>query len=206
MTPFAVLANGADPRHEELALGIAAELGCPPGTARARLESLAAGLPYAVADPGRELDGVRALVAGLRPVAGGPLMLPLVLDGGGDPVAVAVAAGAAAALAGLRIEPIGAADGRLFLAHRVALETPLVVDPEAPARLVDARTLNADLSWRCAHESALCLLDAIVARAVRPNDLSTALAASALRLALPLEEGGRDEVAEAHAKLLARLN
>jgi hypothetical protein len=63
-----------------------------------------------------------------------------------------------------------------------------------------------DLTWRCAHETALCLLDAIVAGAIRPNDLSTALAASALRLALPLEEGGRDEVAEAHAKLLGRLN
>jgi hypothetical protein len=52
----------------------------------------------------------------------------------------------------------------------------------------------------------LCVLDAIAARAVRPNDLSTALAASALRLALPLDEVGRDRVAEAHAKLLARLN
>jgi hypothetical protein len=206
MTPFAVLANGADPRHDELPLGLAAELGCPPGTARERLEDLAAALPRDLADPARELDGVRAMVAGLHPVTGGPLLLPLALDGGGDPVAVAVAASAAAALAGLPIEPVGSADGRLFLAHRVALDPPLVVDPGAPARLVDARALEVDLAWRCAHETALCLLNAIAARAARPNDLSTALAASALRLALPLDEVGRARVAEAHAKLLARLN
>jgi hypothetical protein len=82
----------------------------------------------------------------------------------------------------------------------------VVIDPSAPWKLVDGRTLETDLAWRCAHETALCLLDAIVARAIRPNVLSTALAASALRLALPLDETGRARVAEAHAKLLARLN
>jgi hypothetical protein len=194
MTSFAVLANGAHASHDELALGLAAELGCPPGRSRARLEALAMKLPLDPAKPEHELDGVRALVCALRPVAGGPLLLPRALDGGGDPVAAAVAASAAAALAGLRIEPVGAPDGRLFLAHHVTLDPPVIVDPEAPERLVDARSLGVDLAWRCAHETALCVLDAIVARAIRPNDLSTAIAASALRLALPLDDVGRDRV------------
>ena len=114
-------------------------------------------------------------------------------------------AASAAAHAGLRVEPVGDAKGRLFLAHAL-LEPPLVVAPSAPGQLVDGRFLGCDLTWRCAHKTALCLLNHIVDRATRPGDLATALAASALRLALPLDDPGRTRVAEQHARLLARMN
>jgi hypothetical protein len=206
MTSFAFLAATEAPAHDDLAFGLAAELGCPAGAAPARLGELAAAMPRG-ADPHAELEALRAVAAELRPSPGGALLLPLVLaGGGGHPAAIAVAVAAVAARAGIRAEPIGAPDGRLFVAHVADLDPPLVIDPAAPERLIDGRSLAVDLSWRCAHETALSLLDEIVARAMRPNDLSTALAASALRLALPLDGPGRDRVAEAHAKLLARLN
>jgi hypothetical protein len=205
MTSFAVLAGAAAPGHEDLALGVAAELGCPEGPSRARLEALAAEIPRG-AGPRAELEIVRALVAALRPSPRGTLMLPLPLEGGGHPTAVVITAAAVAARAGVRVKPVGADDGRLFLAHAEPLDPPLLIDPAAPPRLVDGRSLGIDLAWRCAHETALCLLDRIIATAVRPNDLSTALAASALRLALPLDEPSRARVAEEHATLVARLN
>ena len=71
--------------------------------------------------------------------------------------------------------------------------------------MVDGRFLGRDLTWRCAHETALCLLNHIVDRSTRPGDLATALAASALRLALPLDDPWRTRVAEQHARLIARM-
>jgi hypothetical protein len=204
MTAFALLAAGSCPRHEELALGLCAELGRAEDDARDRLRELAAGLGPA-GDPAAEIEAVRALVATLAPSPRGTLLLPDALGGGGHPAVVAVAAAAAAGHAGFGVEPVGDNRGRLYLAH-AALEPPLVIDPSAPARLIDGRFLGTDLSWRCAHETALCLLDHIVTRATRPGDLATALAASALRLALPLDERGRRTVAEDHARLLARMN
>ena len=153
MSSFAAIAAGSCPRHEELALGLCAELGCAEGDARERLLELARDLRPA-ADPREELDAVRVLVESLRPSARGPLLLPDALGGGGHPVVVAVAAASAAAHAGLRVEPVGDGVGHLFLAH-AALEPPLVVDPAAPEQLVDGRFLGHDLTWRCAHETAL---------------------------------------------------
>jgi hypothetical protein len=206
MTSFAALAGDLSPAYEDLALGLAAELGCPEDDARAQLRAFARDLPAPAADaPIDDLEAVRCLVAALAPAPDGTLLLPLALDGGGHPAVVAVAAAAVAEAAGLDVEPVGDAGGRLYLAHH-ALAAPMVIDPAAPRHLLDARTLGVDLHWRCAHETALCLLDHVIARPVRPGDLATALAASALRFALPLEEAARHAVAADHARLVARLN
>jgi hypothetical protein len=206
MSSFAALAAGVSPAYEDLALGLAAELGCPEGDARARLRALARSLPAAASGAPREdLEAIRRLVIALAPAAGGPLLLPRALAGGGHPAVVAVAAAAAAARAGLDVEVVGDAGGRLYLAHG-ALDVPLVVDPWAPRELIDGRTLEVDLYWRCAHETAACLLERVVVREVNRGDLATALAASALRLALPFDDEARQAVAAEHTALLARLN
>jgi hypothetical protein len=103
------------------------------------------------------------------------------------------------------VEPVADGEGRVYLA-RPQLDRPLVVNPGDPCRLLDGRTLGADLHWRCGHETALCLLDHVIAQARRSADLSTMPAASALRLALPLEDDARHGIATHHARLLARLN
>jgi hypothetical protein len=88
---------------------------------------------------------------------------------------------------------------RLYLAHP---DTPLVIEPGS-ARILDGRTLGADLLWRCAHGTAATILDRIGERAERTGDLSLALAARALTARLPLEgDAGERE----HQRLLARLN
>jgi enoyl-CoA hydratase/carnithine racemase len=204
MTSFAALAGGRSTTHEALALGLAAELGCPEGDARARIQALADGLP-APGSPRAQLEAVRGLVDALGPAASGTLLLPRALDGGGHPAIVAVGAIATAARAGYAVEPVGDAGGRLYVAH-AELAEPLVVDPRAPECLLDARALRVDLHWRCAHETALCVLDHAIAQAERTGDLATMLAASALRLSLPLERDARDAAAGDHARRLARLN
>jgi hypothetical protein len=91
MTSFAALAGGLCPTQEALALGLAAELGCPEGDARARLQARAAGLPPA--GPALEqLEGARRVAQALSPAAHGTLLLPRALAGGGHPAVVAVAA------------------------------------------------------------------------------------------------------------------
>jgi hypothetical protein len=206
MSSFAALAAGRSPTYDDLALGLAAELGCPEGRARGRLLAFARDLPAPDRDqPMAELEAVRRLVAALAPATNGPLLLPEALGGGGHPVVIAVTAASAAAAAGLPVEPVGTAAGELYLAHRT-LDRPLVIDPGAPQRLVDARTLGVDLYWRCPHEAALCLLERMSERAITEGDLATALAASALRFALPLEDDAWEAIAADHAGLVARLN
>jgi hypothetical protein len=204
MTSFAALAGGLCPTQEALALSLAAELGCPEGDARARLGARAAGLPMAGA-PLEQLESARRVAQALAPAVTGTLLLPRALSGGGHPAVIAVAAVAVTERARYGVEPVAGGDGRLYLAHP-DLDRPLVVDPRDPRQLIDGRTLGADLHWRCAHETALCLLDHVIAAARRSADLSTMLAASALRLALPLEDGARRGIATDHARLLARLN
>jgi hypothetical protein len=165
---------------------------------------LADDLP-AARPPRAQLEGARRVTQALAPASDGTLLLPRALDGGGHPAVVAVAAAAAAARAGYGVEPAADGDGHLYLAHP-DLDPPLVVDPGAPPALIDARSLGPDLYWRCAHETALCLLDHAIAQARRSADLSTMLAASALPLALPLEDDAREGIATDHARLLARLN
>jgi hypothetical protein len=204
MTSFAALAGGLCPTQEALALSLATELGCPEDDARVRLQARATGLPTAGA-PLEQLESARRVAQALSPAAGGTLLLPRALAGGGHPAVVAVATVAVTQRAGYGVEPVADGDGRLYLAHP-DLDRPLVVDPGDPRQLLDGRTLGVDLHWRCAHETALCLLDHVIASARRSADLSTMLAASALRLALPLEDDARRGIATDHARLLARLN
>ncbi len=120
-------------------------------------------------DPATELHALgRLLALRVRPRATATLLLPDVLAAGcGHPAGVAVAAAGIAARAGLPVGLVG--DGRrLYLAHE-ELDGPFVVDPAAPDRLLDARRLGCDLHWRCAHESALAVLEHVAERAERES-------------------------------------
>lgn len=208
MSEFARLAGRQCPPQEALALELAAELGTGGvalSAARRSLGVLTRSLDD-VREPGAQLEALRALAArALRPRRDGGHLLPDVLrDGRGHPVGVAVALVAVAQRAGWRIDLVGH-NLRLFVAHR-SLGPSAILDPSRPEALVDPRTLGADLSWRCAHEATGVVLRHVTTAAERSGDLTRSLGASALLLALPVDESSRAAQSAMHQRLLSRLN
>lgn len=202
------LAGQQCPPQESLALELAAELGVDGvalGAARRSLGVLARGLGD-VREPGAQLEALRALAARvLRPRRDGGYLLPDVLrEGQGHPVGVAVALVAVAQRAGWRVDLVGH-NLRLFLAHR-SLGPSAILDPSRAEALVDPRTLDADLSWRCAHEATGVVLRHLTTAAERSGDLTRSLSASALLLSLPVDEASRAAQSAVHQRLLSRLN
>ncbi len=203
MSTFRAVAGRSCASHEGLALALADELGCDTVGAPEAARSLAATLP--------DTDEPAVMLAALARLCTGPLghratdvlLLPDVLRrGGGDPPVVAVAAAVAGQTAGYAVGLVGCRD-RLLLGHHFS-DDSLVVDPAHG--LVDARSLGVDLHWRCAHESAAVILDHVCRCAERRGDLSLAIAAQELSLALPLEDASRAVRAESRRRLLSRLN
>jgi hypothetical protein len=76
----------------------------------------------------------------------------------------------------------------------------------AVALAVLARALEVDLAWRCAHETAGVVLRHVTTAAERSGDLTRSLGASALLLALPVDEASRAAQSAHHQRLLSRLN
>lgn len=209
MSEFTRLAGRPCPPQEPLALELAAELGADGvalAAARRSLGVLARGLGD-VREPGAQLEALRALAArSLRPRRdGGGHLLPEVLrDGRGHPVGVAVALVAVAQRAGWRVDLVGH-HLQLFLAHRT-LGPSALLDPAHPEALIDPRTLGTDLAWRCAHEATGVVLRHVTTAAERSGDLTRSLAASALLLALPVDQSSRAAQSAMHQRLLSRLN
>ena len=134
---------------------------------------------------------------------GGPenLLIDAVLERGhGHPVLLAIVLGEIGRRAGLAVGIIAGDEGH-FVAHQ-RLSEPLVLDP-ATGGLVDANTLGA-MTWRCGHQVAAELLDALQPRYERIGDLGRALHVARLRCTLPFED-----VSDAEQRLrrvTARLN
>jgi hypothetical protein len=208
MSDFARLAGQQCPPQEALALELAVELGGDAAgisAARRTLGVLARSLPV-VDEPVAQLDALRRVAARtLRPRLDGAFLLPDVLrEGRGHPVAVAVALVALGQRAGWQVGLVGH-HLRLYLAHREL--TPIsIVDPARLEALVDPRTLEVDLSWRCAHEATGIVLRHVTVAAERSGDLTRSLGASALLLALPVDESSRAAQSTMHQRLLSRLN
>ncbi len=208
MSEFARLAGQQCPPQESIALELAAELGVEGVALSAARRSVgvhARGLGD-VREPGAQLEALRALAGrSLRPRRDGVYLLPEVLrDGRGHPVGVAVALAAIAERAGWRVGLVGHGM-RLYLAHR-DLPPSVVLDPSRVEALVDPRGLGVDLSWRCAHEATGVVLRYVAVAAERSGDLTRSLGASALLLALPVDEAARVAQGEMHQRLLSRLN
>jgi regulator of sirC expression with transglutaminase-like and TPR domain len=203
MSGFRTVAGRSCASHEGLALALADELGCDTAGAPEAVRALARFLP-ATEDAAEMLAAVARLSAErLGDRSTDVLLLPEVLRrGGGDPAGVAVAAAVVAQTAGYAIGLVGCGN-RLLVAHHFSDDT-LVIDPAAG--LIDARTVGFDLHWRCAHESAAVILDRASERAERRGELTTAIAAQALALALPLEESSRAVREATHRRLLSRFN
>jgi hypothetical protein len=205
MRPFAALAAGTCPPHEEMLLAVAAELG-PYDVRRVSdaIGSLAAALPEPEAAPAAQLEAVAALVHDALTVdVEGALLLPDVLrTGTGHAAGVTAALGAACARRGISVDVVGHGT-QTWLAHPDA--APLVVDP-VRGEVVDGRGLEADLAWRCAHELAHVTLALLTERAERDGDLGLALHAAELGSRLPLDGSWPAGPTATLSRVRARLN
>jgi hypothetical protein len=208
MSDFARLAGQQCPPHEALALELAVELGGAGGvdTARRTLTVMARGLPAGATEPLQQLEALRVVMArAARPRADGKHLLPEILrEGKGHPAGVAVVMAALGERAGWNVALVGH-DMKLYIAHRDSGPVA-ILDPGRPEALIDPRSLEADLAWRCAHEATGVVLRHLAVHAERSGDLTRSLGASALLLALPVDERSRSTQSAMHQRLLSRLN
>jgi hypothetical protein len=208
MSDFTRLAGQQCPPHEALALELAVELGAAGGaeTARQTLTVMARGLPRDATDPLQQLEALRVVMTrAMRPRTDGRYLLPEILrEGKGHPVGVAVALAALGERAGWNVALVGH-NMKLYLAHKDSGPVA-ILDPGRPEALIDPRILEVDLAWRCAHEATGVVLRHLTLHAERSGDLTRSLGASALLLALPVDEQSRNTQAAMHQRLLSRLN
>jgi regulator of sirC expression with transglutaminase-like and TPR domain len=214
---FDTLAGDPDSRVEELALALAAEFRETDSSgALARLDALGeqlvalagGGGPEAEAWACGELLGGRHGLAGDRDDYDNPdnSMLDLVLERRrGLPIALSVVYEAAARRAGIALAGVGL-PGHYVVAHFGA-SPPLVLDPFGGGVRVEVVSGAARLvrPWH-PHETALRMLNNLVAMYTRRARLGEAIVAARLRLALPVPDAERVRLETELAALEARLN
>jgi regulator of sirC expression with transglutaminase-like and TPR domain len=214
---FARLAEAPDPPIEELALAMAAELReTDRAAARERLDSLGEQLASLASGGSAELEawacaellGGREGLAGDREEYDNPdnSMLDLVLERRrGLPIALSVVYVAAARRAGIeQLAGVGL-PGHFVVAHFGA-SPPLVLDPFSGGVRVSVQGPQRLVRPWSAHETALRMLNNLVAAYTRRARLGDAIVAARLRLALPLPDAERVRVEEELVALSARLN
>lgn len=140
-----------------------------------------------------QLEALAALMRGFHPRADPlskrSLMLDAVLrDRAGDPLVLALLATDLGRRAGLDVA-MGDAGHDLVVAHRRSTR-PFAVALDAPGPRV-VRLADDTLTWRCPHQVMRLLLSELVDRARRTGDVSAAIHAAELRLALPLDRRSR---------------
>jgi hypothetical protein len=214
---FDTLAGDPNPPVEELALALAAEFREPDrdGTLE-RLdglgEQLAAlaggGGPEAEAWACGELLGGRHGLAGDRDDYDNPdnSMIDIVLERRrGLPIALSVVYEAAARRAGIPLAGVGL-PGHYVVAHFGA-SPPLVLDPFGGGVRVAVRSDAGRLvrPWH-PHETALRMLNNLVAAYTKRVRLGEAIVAARLRLALPVPDAERVRLEQELGALQARLN
>ena len=213
---FALLASVPDPPVEEMALAMAAELRETDREGALleldRLgEQLAAlaggGGPEAEVWACSELLGGRHGLVGDRDDYDHPdnSMLDLVLARRrGLPIALSVVYVAAARRAGIPLAGVGL-PGHFVVAH-FGSSPPLVLDPFGGGARVEVRAPSALVRPWTPHETALRMLNNLVAAYVRRSMLGDAIVAARLRLALPVPDDERARLEEELVALQARLN
>jgi regulator of sirC expression with transglutaminase-like and TPR domain len=216
---FANLAGDPDPPVEELALALAGSLReTDRDGALRRLdqlgEQLTALLGDGVGGPEAEAWACGELLGGLHGLAGDRddydnpdnSMLDLVLERRrGLPIALSVVYVAAARRAGIPLEGVGL-PGHFVVAHFGATP-PLVLDPFAGGARVSVQPGAERLvrPWH-PHETALRMLNNLVAGYARRVRLRDAIVAARLRLELPVPDTERARLEEELVALEARLN
>lgn len=208
--PFAACARRPGVGLAELAVALAAEFRPVDRIGVARdLAALALELDGADRLPTREqLEALAGLMRGFRPrvdlLSRRPLMLDAVLrDRAGDPLVLAVVATDLARQAGLDVAIAGGGDEHV-VAHR-RWGRPLAVRLDGPGARV-ARLPGPSIAWRCPHQVMRLLLGELLDRSRRGGDLSAAIHAAELRLALPLDRHGRHAMRAELAGVRASLN
>lgn len=219
MLPFALQAVSECPAHADLALALGAEFEpLDADEAEAELEALASELvELRHRAPRDQLLGCAAAVSARFTVVPTPqrisrdcvlddLLLHRVLrrnTGHALPLtAVAVEAGRRVGI------PLGIVGrGReQYLAH-AAFADPHVADMARPRDgLVDLAGREQELGWQCAHQLAALLLNRIAERAERIGNVTWALQAAELRLALPVGSEARERMERDLQRVRARLN
>ena len=211
MGSFSVLARTGCTTHAKLALALTAEFAPLRGErAEPALDELAVWLLSARHDtPDDQLRAVADLVqahleALVLDAAIDDLLLDRVVIGGaGHPLLLAVACAEAGRRAALPLGVAAGADGA-FVAHQ-RLAEPLLVDPST-GMVLDARSLDAPVSWQCSHQVVARILNRIGGRAERLGHVAWALRAAELRLALPFEPSARERLEADLRRVRARLN
>jgi regulator of sirC expression with transglutaminase-like and TPR domain len=217
---FAALAAHADPPLDELALSMAVALrGIGADAVRGALErldalgaELAAELrdgagPAAEARACAELLGARHAFAGDAERYDEPAnsMLDLVLERRrGLPILLSVVYVAVARRAGVALAGVGL-PGHYVVGHFGA-SPPLLLDPFAGGAPVAGEHAPEHVRPWGAHETALRMLNNLVASYQRRGDVGGAIAAAAMRLELPLQRRVQDALETELQMLRARLN
>jgi regulator of sirC expression with transglutaminase-like and TPR domain len=216
---FEILAGDPDPPVEELALAVAASLReTDREGALQRLDTLGEQLAALLGDGGggpeaeawacAELLGGRHGLAGDRDDYDNPdnSMLDLVLERRrGLPIALSVVYVAAARRAGIPLAAVGL-PGHFVVAHFGA-SPPLLLDPFGGGARVAVQPGAERLvrPWH-PHETALRMLNNLVAGYARRVRLRDAITAARLRLELPVPHAERARLEEELVALEARLN
>ncbi len=210
---FREIAAQSEPRLDELALSLAAELrGADPPAAFAELDRLGAELaPAAGGDPEQEVEGLRDLLGRRHGFAGDRedyyhprnSMLDLVLERRrGLPILLSIVYVEVARRAGIELSGVGL-PGHYVVGH-FGREPPLLIDPfDGGAPLTGPAV---ELPRPDAHETALRMLNNLVEAYLRRMDLAHAIRAAELRLELPLAAAQAATLGGELASLRARLN
>ena len=214
--PFLVLAMCPEPRMDELALSLAAEFRDVDESAALDLLDR---LGEEVAAERAAHDGPRAGIEALREVLASRhgfsgdrrryddpqnSMLDSVLERRrGLPILLSVLYVATAQRAGIRLSGVGLPGH--YVVGDLSVDPPALIDPFSGGAPLVAHSRREVRTWN-AHETALRILNNLVASFARRADLMRTIQAAELRLALPLEPARIEELRIELGALRARLN
>ena len=212
--PFATLASAPEPPLDELALAMAGELReVDADGAQAQLDSLTAELvPAAGGGPEAEVEVLRELLARRHGFSGDReeydhpdnSMLDLVLERRkGLPILLSTVYVEVARRAGIAVAGVGL-PGHFVVAH-FGQTPPLLFDPFGDGALLEPRQ-PLELRPSGAHETVVRMLNNLVGSYRRRADLTRAIRAAELRLALPVGGDARSTFDADLRSLRARLN
>ena len=218
---FSTLANQPSARLDQLALALAAEF--RPGAVDAdatilELDRLGEELAATIAArgaraPEEEADACAELLGDTYGFEGDDdevdhpdnSMLDLVVARRvGLPILLSAVYVEVARRAGVRVLGVGL-PGHFVVAHFGA-EPPVVLDPFGGGRRIEARVDASQLRPWGPHETALRMLNNLVASYERRGDIARAIRCAELRLQLPASVPLRDELELALRSIRARLN
>ena len=213
---FADLATTPRPHLDELALALAAEFQpVDADRAGATLDALAAEVETAAGaadEPGRQLEALVDVLAHRHGFEGDTeryddpenSMLDVVLERRrGLPILLSVVYVEVARRAGISLAPVGL-PGHFVCAH-VDSDPPLFIDPFNRGAAMQVTARSGFHAWS-AHETAMRMLNNLVASYTRRGDVGRALRAAELRLALPSGDADRARNEFELRALRARLN